>query len=109
MIDETQHTRLPAAEANALRIAVLQSMAVALSLTLHNAVAEQQHSQILRNAITSAAAKAILQGKRAEAEELLNLASSKLVAPNLTAMMAEVKAYLETVEKQLQEHALELA
>jgi hypothetical protein len=94
--------RLSDAERNALQAAALQSMALALTLALHNAVAEQEHGRILRTALTTAAAKAILRGKKAEADEILKLAESRFVVPNLSAVIAEIKTYLETVSRQLQ-------
>ncbi|SFS20771.1 Killing trait domain-containing protein [Granulicella pectinivorans] len=85
----------------AIQAAALQSLANALSLTLHNAVAEQQHGQMLRMAFTSAAARAILDGKRTEAEELLHLAKSSLVSPDLSDIMNQIKTYLDTIAQQM--------
>jgi D-arabinose 1-dehydrogenase-like Zn-dependent alcohol dehydrogenase len=90
-----------AAGHKAVQAAALQSLANALTLTLHNAVAEQQHSQMLRMAFTSAAASAILDGKRSEAEEILNLAKSSLVSPDLSGIMSQIKTYLDTIALQM--------
>jgi sensor histidine kinase regulating citrate/malate metabolism len=87
-----------------VQAAALQSLANALTLTLHDAVAEQQHSQMLRMAFTSAAASAILDGKRSEAEEILNhlnLAKSSLVSPDLSGVMNQIKTYLDTIAQQM--------
>ncbi len=93
-------------EYNALQAVALQAMTLALSLAVHNAVAEQQQAQILRTALTTAAAKAILSGKRAQAEEILAMANSKLVMPDLTAVIAEVRAYLEHLKHQFPGNAI---
>jgi hypothetical protein len=90
-----------AAGEKAVQAAALQSLANALSLTLHNAVAEQQHGQVLRMAFTTAAASAILDGKRQEAEDILNLAKSSLVSPDLSGIMTQIKDYLDTIAAQL--------
>lgn len=95
----------PASALRTLEVAALQSMAVALSLALNSAVAEQQHGQILRTALTTAAAKAILAGKAPEAKEILSLAESRLVVPDLSAVMSEVKAYLQTIEREMHRHS----
>ena len=92
---------LSAVDGRPLETAALQCLALALSLTLQNAVADQQQGQILRTALTTAAAKAILQGKKAEAEELLALAQSRLVVPDPAAMISDVQRYLDVVEKHL--------
>ena len=94
---------LSGSEQKALQAAALQSMAVALSLALHNAVAEQQNGQILRMALTTVAAKAILHGRREEADEILKLANSPLVVPDFSRIIAEFRSYLESVGLQLQD------
>jgi predicted ATPase len=90
-----------AAGQKAVQAAALQSLANALTLTLHNAVAEQQHGQMLRMAFTTAAASAILDGKRSEAEEILNLAKSSLVSPDLSGIMNQIKTYLDAIAQQM--------
>jgi len=82
--------------------AVYQSVAASLSLTLHNAVVMQQHQQILRMAFTTAAADAILNGQKTEAQQILDLAESKLVAPGLSNTIQEVKTCMETVREELE-------
>jgi hypothetical protein len=80
--------------------AATQMVAHALGLAAHNLVAQQQHGYMLRNALTSAAAQALLQGKREEAEAVLKLAESRLVttevAEELGRLLAALKAVLET-------------
>ena len=58
---------LKGSERMVLAAAAYQSIAQAIALSLQNAVAQQQHSNILRNAMTAAAAAAILEGKKDEA------------------------------------------
>jgi len=89
----------------AAQAAALQSLANALTLTLHNAVAEQQHGHILRMSLTTAASRAILNGQTAEAEEILKLASSQLVSPDLNGVMEQIRSFLDTIGKQLQPDA----
>jgi hypothetical protein len=61
--------------------ASLQTVAHALGLALLNTVARQQHSHMLRNAMTAAAARALLDGRTDQAEAVLKLAESPLVNP----------------------------
>lgn len=76
-----------------------QAIVHALGLAAHNIVAQQQHGQMLRTALTSAAARAILDGKREEAEAVLKLAESRLVtvdaAEELGRLLATLKAVFE--------------
>lgn len=55
-----------------------QAMAHAVALALQNTVLQQQHDHMLRNALTTAAASALLDGRREEAEAVLKLANEKL-------------------------------
>ncbi len=64
--------------------AAAQAIIQALGLAAHNLVAQQQHGYLLRNAMTSAAARALLEGKREEAEAVLKLAESRLVTIDVT-------------------------
>jgi hypothetical protein len=75
--------------------ATSQTIAQAIALALHNAVAAQQHAYILRNALTAAAANAILEGKRDEAEAILQLAESRTVSRSLSSEIAELFAALK--------------
>ena len=58
--------------------AAYQSIAHSIALAMQNAVAQQQQSYILRNAIVAAAADASVAGKKEEAEELLKLADEAM-------------------------------
>lgn len=79
--------------------AAAQAIVHALGLAAHNIVAQQQHGHMLRNALTSAAARAFLEGKREEAEAVLKLAESRLVtvdvAEELGRLLVALKAALE--------------
>ncbi|MCC6389042.1 MAG: RebB family R body protein [Bryobacterales bacterium] len=86
---------------NILEAAAYQAMAQALALGLQNAVAQQQHAYMLRNALTTAAAQAILEGKREEASEVLKLAESKLVNPSLSDALAEARTALRALREEL--------
>jgi len=79
--------------------AATQAIVHALGLAAHNLVAQQQHGQMLRTALTSVAARALLDGKREEAEAVLKLAESPLVtvdvAEELGRLLVTRKAVLE--------------
>jgi hypothetical protein len=70
-----------------------------LGLAAHNLVAQQQHGHMLRHAMASAAARALLDGKNEEAEAVLKLAESRLVkvdvAEELGRLLITLKAALE--------------
>src|SRR5262249_14478836 len=85
---------LAGSEQAVVTAALYQAVAHAIALALQNAVAQQQHGYILRNAMTAAAANAILDCKREEAEADLRLAESRLLVPDLA---QEVRALLEAV------------
>lgn len=55
-----------------------QAMSHAVGMMLQNTVLQQQHDHMLRNALTTAAASALLNGKREEAEAVLALADTRL-------------------------------
>jgi hypothetical protein len=92
-----------------LSAAAYQSIAHSIALAAQNAVAQQQQSYILRNAIVAAAADAILAGKKAEAEELLKLADSRSVSANLAADIEALLAALRAVEEALEQKQLAAA
>ena len=81
--------------------AAYQTLAHSVSLAMQNAVAEQQQNQILRMALTSAAAKAILAGKKDEAESILELAEARLASPDLPALMAQVRELIQAIGSDL--------
>lgn len=69
---------------------IYQAAAQALLLGLQNAVAQQQRLHILRNAITAAAAAAILRGRQADADALLErLADGRLTGPLASAQASQ--------------------
>lgn len=88
------NTTLHGGSASLIAAAAYQSIAHALALGVQNAVAQQQQAYVLRNAMTSAAAAAILDGKRDEAESILQLAESRLASPD---WKAEVETVLQTL------------
>lgn len=79
--------------------AAQQGAVHAITLAIQNAVAQQQHAHILRNAVTAAAANAILEGRREEAEAVLELADKRLapdgVAAEITALLKALKLVTE--------------
>lgn len=81
--------------------AAYQALVHAITLAMQNAVAEQQQNQILRMAMTSAAAKAILAGKKEEAESLLELAQSRLANPDLPALMTQFHTLIARIRDDL--------
>lgn len=81
--------------------AAYQTLVHSVSLAMQNAVAEQQQNQILRMALTSAAAKSILAGRKEEAEGILELAKSRLANPDLPSLVAEVRLLIETISSDL--------
>lgn len=74
--------------------AALQALTHAIALGMHNAVAQQQHAQVLRSALTTAAARALLDGKREEAEAVLKLAESKLINLDVTDELVRLQTIL---------------
>jgi hypothetical protein len=81
--------------------AAYQSVTHTIALALQNAVAQQQHSYVLRNALTAAAANAILAGKREEAEAILAMADSKAISHNVADEIAHLLSALRAVDDEL--------
>jgi hypothetical protein len=92
---------LSGADRSSVRAAAYQAFAHVIALAMHNAVAEQQHGHILRMALTTSAANAILAGRKAEAEGILELARSKLVSPDLSDLLSNIRACVETMSREL--------
>ncbi len=90
---------LSGAERGLISAAAYQTIAQAVVLGLQNAVAQQQQAYILRNALTAAAASAILDGKRDDADALLKLADSR--SPNLSAEITDLLAALKQISDEL--------
>jgi len=82
--------------------AAYQTIAHALGLALQNAVAQQQHSHMLRTAMTTAAANAMLEGRTAEAEAVLKLAESRLVNPAVGEELTQLQAVVRSLHQDLQ-------
>ena len=74
----------------------------ALSLALHNAVLRQQHSHMLRNALTTAAATAMLDGRIEQAETVMKLAESPLVNPTLDAEVAQLSTAVGSLRAEIE-------
>lgn len=81
--------------------AAFQMISHSLSLAVQNAVAQQQHSYMLRNALTTAAAKAMLAGQTTEAEAVLKLAESPLVNPNFAQDIGQFREAIELLQDAL--------
>jgi hypothetical protein len=92
---------LGGADQSVFQVAAYQAVSQAIALTLQNAVAQQQHAHILRMSLTTAAANAILDGRKVEAESLLDLAASKLVTPNLSEMLSQVQSCVRSIGEEL--------
>lgn len=82
--------------------ASLQTVAHALGLALLNTVARQQHSHMLRNAMTAAAARALLDGRTDQAEAVLKLAESPLVNLTFEAEVAQLRSALAGLREDLE-------
>lgn len=78
-----------------------QALAQAVALGMQNAVAQQQHAHMLRSALTTAAARALLDGKREEAEAVLKLAESRLVNPDVSEELAKLQETLRSALAEL--------
>jgi len=100
-ISQVQAT-LAGSDQSVLVAAAYQAITHSIALSLQNTVAQQQHGYILRNALTAAAAKALLDGKKDEAEALLKLAESRLVVPNIADEVKALVEALRTVNSELQ-------
>ncbi len=81
--------------------AAYQAIAQAIALAMQNAVAQQQQGYILRNALTAAAASAILDGKKEEANSVLSMMESRLVSPGIASEIADLLAALKMVDAEL--------
>lgn len=77
-------------------------VAHALSLALQNAVTRQQHSQMLRNALTAAAANAMLESRVDEANAVLKLAESPLVNPSLDLEIGQLQKVIGGLREELE-------
>lgn len=74
----------------------------ALGLALHNAVARQQHSHMLRSALTTAAAAALLDGRTEQAQAVLQLAESPLVNPTFEAEVGQLQQAVTNLRVELE-------
>lgn len=83
--------------------AAYQTIAHALGLALHNAVARQQHSHMLRNALTTAAATALLEGRTSQAEAVLKLAESPLVNPTFESELGQLTTAVTQLRQELEQ------
>jgi hypothetical protein len=81
--------------------AACHAIAHALSLALHNAVLRQQHSHILRNALTTAAANAMLEGRMEQGEAVMKLAESPLVNPSLDTEIAQLRGAISGLQSEI--------
>lgn len=82
--------------------AAYQTVAHALGLALHNAVARQQHSHMLRNALTTAAATALLDGRTSQAEAVLKLAESPLINPTFETELGQLTCAVTQLRQELE-------
>jgi hypothetical protein len=86
---------------NVPEAAAYQAMAHAVALALQNTVLQQQHDHMLRNALTTAAASSLLDGRREEAEAVLRLADERLGRQqNLSEEFARIAQILKTIGEQ---------
>lgn len=69
-----------------------QVMAFAIGLAMQNAVAQQQQAYILRNAVTTAAARAILQ---ASPEQALRFAREVLSSDDVASTLERLKKLMD--------------
>ncbi len=76
--DAIQQVNASLKDAPNVEAVAYQTMAHAVALAMHNTVLQLQHDHMLRNALTTAAASALLEGRREEAEAVLKLADEKL-------------------------------
>ena len=73
-----------------------QMMAQAIGLAMQNAVHQQQQRYILRNAATSAASRAIMQG---DPEKAMALAKEMLDEPDIGQTLSELKRLMDDIAK----------
>jgi hypothetical protein len=86
---------------NVPEAAAYQAMAHAVALALQNTVLQQQHDHMLRNALTTAAASSLLEGRREEAEAVMKLADERLGRQqNLSEEFARIAEILKTIGEQ---------
>jgi hypothetical protein len=84
-----------------------QTMAHAVALAMHNTVLQLQHDHMLRNALTTAAASALLDGRREEAEAVLKLADERLGGQrSLSEEIAKVGEVLKKFSEQFRESTM---
>lgn len=95
----TPLTSLLAGSETAFRTVAYQAISNVMVLALNNAVAEQQQAQIVRLSMTSAAANAILEGRKDEALELMRLTRS--LAPSMSDLVREMRECLQFVREEL--------
>jgi hypothetical protein len=89
------------ADASTFQAAAYQTFVHVVSLAMHNAVAQQQQSHMLRMALTTAAANAILAGRKEEAESVLKLEQSLASTHDLANLLAQVRQFMETISREL--------
>lgn len=82
--------------------AAYQAVSHALALALHNAVVQQQHSYTLRNALTTAAATALLEGRTEQAEAVLKLAESPLVNPSFEVQIGQLQTAMGRLREEME-------
>ena len=100
---------LGSSDASLFQVAAYQTFVHVIALAMHNAVAEQQQGHILRMALTTSAANAILAGRKEEAEGILELAHSRLASFDLPHLLAEVRTLIETISRELAKQAASAA
>ncbi|WP_426438088.1 RebB family R body protein [Bradyrhizobium genosp. P] len=82
-----------------------QAMAHAVGLALQNTVLQQQHDHMLRNSLTTAAAAALLEGRREEADAVLKLADERLGGRlNLSEEIARIGEVPKSIGEQFKTH-----
>lgn len=96
------HNSLSAMQQPFAQAAAFQAVSHALALALHNAVARQQQSHMLRQAMATAAAKALLEGRSEQAEAVLKLAESPLVNPTLESEVGQLQAALASLRGEIE-------
>jgi hypothetical protein len=97
-VEQVQAT-LAGSEQTVVTAGVYQAVAHTIALALQNAVAQQQNGYILRNALTTAAANAVLDGKKADA--IFRLAESRLLVPNIAEEVNALLGALGSVNREL--------
>lgn len=104
------HAILAGGDKSAIQAATYQTLVHGLALAMHNAVAEQQHNHILRMAMTTSAAKAILAGRKAEAEAILELGRTQLASSkDLFKLLTEFESLIYRISYEPQAATTEAA